>query len=104
MTRKLRPPPKTIDGVRIRVYAVIDEDVDWTGDSGGPIVLVGGEFVGPVPRMAIGLNYDRKDYIALYCSKTWKSLAAVGSRSLEEALARAEQEYRGISSKWVSLG
>ena len=103
MTKRFRPPPKEIDGVRIAVYAVIDQDVQWTGDSGGPIVLVDGEVVGPVECMAIGLDHDGQDYIALYCSDTWECLVAAGSPSFEEAMARAEREYRGISSKWVRV-
>jgi hypothetical protein len=103
MTSAVSPPPEEIDSVRIHVYAAIDEDVEWRGRIGGPIVLVDGRLVGPVPRLAIGLNYDGKDWLLLYCTADWESLAAVGSSSFDDAKARAEQEYRGISSKWIDL-
>jgi len=103
MSSQFRPPPEEIDSVRIHVYAVIDGDVEWTGETGGPIVLVDGEVVGPVARLAIGLNYDGRDYLLLYCTNDWETLAAVGSPSFEEAKTRAEREYRGISSKWIQV-
>jgi hypothetical protein len=96
-------PPKEIDSVRIRAYAMVDPDVRWTGGAGGAIVLVGGEVVGRVPRLAIGLNYDGEDYLLLYCTDDWESLAAVGNSSFEEAKARAEREYPGISAKWIHV-
>jgi len=101
MSSRFRAPPDEIDSVRIHAYAVIDGDVEWTGATGGPIVLADGELVGPVARLAIGVNYDGRDYLLLYCTNDWEALAAVGNPSLEDAKARAEREYRGVSSKWV---
>src|SRR5689334_609169 len=103
MSSPVSPPPDEIDSVRIRAYAAVDEDVVWEGRSGGPIVLVGGELVGPVPRLAIGVNYDGKDWLLLYCTADWESLAAVGNASFDDAKARAEREYRGVSSKWIHV-
>ena len=96
-------PPEEIDGVRIHAYGVIDADVEWQGKSGGPSVLVDGEVVGPVPRLAIGQNDDGRDYLLLYCISDWATLAVVGNHSLDEAKARAELEYRGVASKWVGV-
>ena len=103
MSSRFRPPPDEIDSVRIHAYAVIDEDVEWTGATGGPIVLVDGELVGPVARLAIGVNYDGRDYLLLYCTSDWETLAVVGNPSSEDAKARAEREYRGVSLKWVHV-
>jgi len=103
MSSTFSPPPEEIDSVHIHAYAAIDQDVEWRGRTGGPIVVVGGELVGPVPRLAIGLNYDGKDWLLLYCTTDWESLAAVAKSSFDEAKTRAEQEYRGVSSKWIHV-
>ena len=74
MSSRFRPPPDEIDSVRIHAYAVIDGDVEWTGATGGPIVLADGELVGPVARLGIGVNYDGRDYLLLYCTNDWEAL------------------------------
>src|SRR5437763_12996223 len=82
MSSRFRAPPDEIDSVRIHAYAVMDGDVEWTRATGGPIVLADGELVGPVARLAIGVNYDGRDYLLLYCTNDWEALAAVGNPSV----------------------
>jgi len=96
-------PPKTIDSVQIYVYAIVDDAVEWTGRSGGPTVYVGAKLLERVPRLAIGLNYDGREFILLYCDEGWEALAAGGYPSLERAKERAEREYRGVASRWIAV-
>ena len=103
LTSNVSPPPEEIDGVRIEAYAAIDGDVEWRGKTGGPFVLVNDEIVGPVARLAIGLNSEEGDYLLLFCTHDWDAVAAAGGPSFEEAKARAEREYRGVSSKWIGM-
>ncbi len=103
MSSPIAPPPHEIDSVHISAYAAIDDKMKWTGQSGGPTVYVGGKLLERVPRLAIGLNYDGHDYMLLYCNKHWETLAAGGYPSLEHAKARAEREYPGVASRWVSV-
>lgn len=97
------PPPPEIDSVRVHAYAVIDDTIQWTGASGGPIVLVDGKLLERVPRLAVGLNYDGREFMLLYCNEAWEALGAGGYASLDKAKARAEREYRGVSSKWIHV-
>jgi len=103
MSTAISPPPSEIDSVRIHEYAVIDNSIHWTGASGGPTIFVGGKQLGPVSRLAVGLNYDGREFMLLYCDEEWETLGAGGYKSLELAKNRAEREYRGVSQRWVHV-
>lgn len=92
-------PPPVLDGARVLAYAVVDETVIYTGRS---ILYVDGKLLGAVPRLAI-CQQKAEAVLLLFCDEGWGSLGVVECPSLSEAQKRAETEYKGISSKWVSV-
>ena len=95
-----RPPP-VIDSAKTLCYAINDSDVVFTDRIH---LIVGGERLGEVPRLAICENYGKPDDILLlFCDENWESKGVIGFDSIEAAKAKAEIGYQGISAKWVDL-
>ena len=96
-------PPPVLDMTRVIAYAIVDESVEWTGRQ---TLFVGGELLGPVPRLALGQDVtgDLKDTLVFHCNEKWEVLGVSGGATLEEAKARIERAYRGITAKWIDRG
>ncbi|MGH8107846.1 MAG: ClpX C4-type zinc finger protein [Arenimonas sp.] len=93
---ELTPPP-IIACARVICFALIDDDVHFTGRCD---ILVDGKELGPVKRLAICTNPIGNALILLYCDEDWNCLAAAGHATVEKAKATAERAYSGVSSKW----
>ena len=96
MSNDVAPP--VIDSSLVRAYAAVSPDIIFTGKQ---CVLVDGVEVGPAARLVIAFNERTRDYLLLLCSDSWKSFAAIGLPTFEEALEKAERCYAGISNHWV---
>jgi len=101
MSKIIEPPPSELTSARVLAYAVIDDDVEYTGRIS---VYVDGVLLGPVLRLVIALNnYEPDDYLLLYCDSEWSVLGVGGYSSLVEAKERAEVAYAGVSTKWQDV-
>jgi hypothetical protein len=94
---KAASPPPVVDGARVLAFANVDKSVAFT-DSGS--LLVDGKPLGKVPCLAI-CEADDGAVLLMFCDKKWSSLGVVGCASLARAKTRAEQDYVGISRKWI---
>src|SRR5437867_3651946 len=94
------PPPPVLNMARVIAYAFVDDSVRWTGRQ---CLFVGGEELGPVPRLALAQNVtgDLKDVLIFHCNDRWEVLGVSGGSTLEEAKVRIERAYRGIGAKWI---
>lgn len=95
-------PPPAIGSDRVIAYAIVDKTVHFTGEQR---LFVGDKLLGRVPRIAIckSLRKDLKDYLILFCSKSWQALGVAGAKSLPLAKREVERYYAGISDKWVTV-
>jgi hypothetical protein len=91
------PPPPVLASARVLAYAVIDEDVVYTGRQR---LFVAGQELGAVPRLAIGRDLAGGDVVLLHCDAEWDVLATVACPSIEDARRRGEQAYSGLANKW----
>ncbi|RNC66338.1 MAG: hypothetical protein ED859_16465 [Desulfuromonadales bacterium] len=97
--REQKSPPPILESARTLWYAVKDEEVIFTDRIN---LYVGEEKLCEVPCLAICENYcEPNDILLLFCDAEWNSKGAIGCKSVEEAKAKAEKGYKGISSKWV---
>lgn len=95
-------PPPVLDMARVVAYAIVDDSVEWTGRQ---MIFVGDEKLGRVPRLALGCDTtgEISDVLIFYCNEQWDVLALTGAATVEEAKAKVEIAYRGLSSKWIDL-
>ena len=81
------------------MYAIVDESIKFMNRQN---LNVDGEWLGAVPKLAIGKVIDGDDYSLIHCDEQWNCLCSVESRdSIEEIKKVAEKHYMGISSKWI---
>lgn len=94
------PPPPVIDSARVISYAFVD-DIPYRKWGA---LHVGEQVVEHVPRLAICLNLG-KDIgpLLLHCDEDWNSLGTTGAKSVAAVKERAEQNYPGVSARWVDL-
>jgi hypothetical protein len=87
---------------RVVAYAIVDDSVEWTGRQ---MIFVGDEKLGRIPRLALGCDTtgELDDVLIFYCNEQWDVLALTGAATVEEAKAKTELAYRGLSSKWVDV-
>jgi len=102
METSLKPPP-IIHSARTLFYAVNDDSVNFTGRLN---IFVGGEDnltkLGEMPLLAICEDYQHpKDILLFFCDLDWDPQGGVGLESIEEAKAKAEIGYKGITDKWI---
>jgi hypothetical protein len=90
-------PPAALDSARVLAYAMLDESVTY---SGSRVVIVGGEPIGRVPRLAIAQNEDEVEVLLLYCDEQWQVLGAAYYPTMQTAIDVAELAYRGSTQKW----
>lgn len=99
MTMKQQPPPPVLDSARTLWYAVKDEDVIFIDRIS---LYIDGERLGEVPCLAICENYSKeKEIFLLFCDTEWNSKGVISFKTVEEAKAKAERGYQGISAKWI---
>jgi hypothetical protein len=93
-------PPPVLDMARVIAYAIVDSSAIWTGRQ---TLFVGNQLLGAVPRLALCQNLKEgdTDILLFHCDSNWHVLGAIGAPTIEEAKARAERAYKGISEKWI---
>jgi hypothetical protein len=95
-------PPPTLDCAHAIEYAIVDDSVAFEQRH---TLNVGGQWLDEVPRLAICRNLDEAEFMVFHCDAEWNVLGvAAGYRSVEEAKAKTERSYRGLSSKWTATG
>jgi hypothetical protein len=102
MTPKIQQqsPPPVLHSARTIWYAVKDEDIVFTDRID---LYVDGERLGEVPCLAICENYSKRNEIILeFCDLEWNSKGVIAFQTVEEAKAKAERGYQGISAKWIN--
>lgn len=92
-------PPPTIGSAKVLAYAAVDESIEWAGEGR---IFVGDPLkpLGRVPKLAICKFPNKSEYDLFYCDDEWGVLACLPNSSLGDAKNRAEEDYRGISTKW----
>ena len=65
------------------------------------ILYVNGKPLGAVPGLAIVQQNDAT-ILLLFCDEEWNAIGLVACSSLSDAKSRAEREFSGLSTKWVS--
>jgi hypothetical protein len=101
MGRLTTKPPPVLASARVLEYAILDGSVGFSGKSR---VFVESRELGRVPRLVIAEGLEAANVVLLYCDDEWSVLAAAGVRSPDDAKARAEQTYPGVSRIWVDAG
>jgi hypothetical protein len=97
---KTTKPPLIINGCSVVEYAVRDRKVKYSGHS---YLYCNGKEVGPVPRLAIGRDYQ-EGVILFHCGRAWSVLGVAQFADVKEAKRSAEKIYPGLSSKWRKTG
>lgn len=90
-------PPVILDSSQVLFYAVLDESVKYTGRA---YVIIDGNIIDPVPRLAICHNLYDDDILLFRCDEQWNVLGAGGFGTVENAQANAESAYAGVGGKW----
>jgi len=90
-------PPVLLDSARVLQYAETGGDASFTHRK---TMIVDGEILGPVPRMAICEDLVEGTFLLMHCNSSWSVLAASYYSSIEAAKESAECAYVGISSGW----
>ena len=96
----ITPPPPVLASSRVLEYAVVDDAVLHTGRK--PLI-VAGQTLGPVPRLAIGRQLSGGQILLLHCDGHWDVLAKTSYASVDDARRGAEEAYSGISAKWQAV-
>jgi hypothetical protein len=95
-------PPPTLDCAQVIEFAIVDNTVTFEQRN---TLNVDGKWLGEVPGLAICRNLDEAEFMLFHCDHHWQVLGvAAGYGSVEEARAKAERSYHGISAKWVASG
>jgi ClpX C4-type zinc finger len=94
------PPPPVLDSARILFYATVNDSVKFTGRT---LLFVDGQEVGRVPCLAICEQTTNKEALLFHCDCDWNTLGCSAHASTDEAKARAEQIYAGISTCWIAV-
>jgi hypothetical protein len=96
----ITPPPPVLASSRVLEYAVVDDAVTYTGRH---TLIVAGQVLGPVPRLAIGSRLTGGEIVLLHCDAEWDVLATAGYASIEAARRAAEDAYSGLNGKWRAI-
>jgi hypothetical protein len=92
------PPPSVLDSARVLFYATVDDSVKFRGRT---LLFVDGRELGPVPCLAICEQETTKDALLFHCDSDWNTLGCSAHASTDEAKARAERMYAGVSTRWI---
>ena len=92
------PPPKTLDGADVLIWAPLNEGVIPTGYC---THSVAGADMGPADALAICVYSDpAPEYYLFHCDRAWRVLTDTAHDTLELAQRQAETEYTGVSARW----
>jgi len=95
------PPPPVLDSARVIAYAILGDDIPFTGETS---IFVDGKLLGRVPRLAICENLgEDMGPLLFHCHDDWTVLGISGGPTVEETKQRAEINYPGVSKLWVHL-
>jgi hypothetical protein len=98
----IEKPPPIMGAGRVVLYAVLDDSVTYSGHSS---LFVGGTELGPVPCLAITEELKSGEISLLHCDQDWDVLGLGGNyQSIEQAKAKAERIYRGVTAHWIETG
>jgi ClpX C4-type zinc finger len=95
---KLIPPPPVLDSARVLFYAIVNDPVKFTGRT---LLFVDGREVGQVPCLAICEQGTTTETLLFHCDSGWNALGCSAHASPDEAKARAERIYAGLSTHWI---
>ena len=98
-------PPPVLDGIRILQFAIVGPPVQFTGRLR---LNVGGQWLGAVPRLAVGRDLATNELVLLHCDAHWTALGVqawndssdVSAQSAEDVMKRAEGYYAGLMPHW----
>jgi ClpX C4-type zinc finger len=97
-----KPPIVLILPTYVVEYASVDSSVSYVDTR---TLNVGGEWLGPVPKLAICKNPETSKFHLSHCSDEWQDLCSVESgETVDEVRAIAEKHYVGIGDKWKPTG
>jgi hypothetical protein len=91
--------PETLDGAVVLYYTLIDQRQTPTGNTRHTVAR---EPLGVASGLAI-CRYDDGSFYLFYCDGDWNVRTDTYHTTLEDAMAQAEFEYRGVTSTWVSV-
>jgi ClpX C4-type zinc finger len=92
------PPPPVLDSARVLFYATVNDSVTFAGRT---LLFVDGHEIGQVPCLAICEDGTTKEALLFHCDAEWKTLGCSAHTSPNEAKARAERIYSGLSTRWI---
>lgn len=96
----MKSPPPVLDSARLIAFAHNDDEIEYTDCIN---LFVGEERLGEVPCLAICRNYwHPHDILLLFCDLDWQSKGVIGFETVDEAKAKADRGYHGISKKWMN--
>lgn len=94
---KLTPPP-VLASARVLFYARVNDSVKFTRRT---LLFVDGQELGQVPCLAICEEEASKQALLFHCDNEWNTLGCSAHASTDEAKARAERIYAGLSRHWI---
>jgi ClpX C4-type zinc finger len=97
-SEKLIPPPPVLASARVLFYATVSDPVKFTGRT---LLFVDGQELGPAPRLAICEEKATKQTLLFHCDGAWNIFGCSAHASTDEAKARAERSYAGLSTCWI---
>jgi hypothetical protein len=95
-------PPPIIDSAKLIIFAVNDEDVEYTDRIDLHIGTSENGFVriGEMPNLAITRTYYDNSFLLMLCDEEWDTKGLIQFTTIEEAQLKAERGYKGINEKW----
>jgi hypothetical protein len=95
-------PPPVLSSARVIAYAVIDDQIEYTGRT---LIIVGGRPLARVASLAICENLaEPREILLFHCDRGWNVLAAVPADTVDAGKAKAERDYPGLGARWKDLG
>jgi hypothetical protein len=95
----MQTPPPVLAGLYVVTYATADADVIFEQRQ---TLNVDGQWLGRMPFLAICQDFNSGEYLIQHCTEDWEPMGVAGGyASMDEAKARIERSYHGISNKWI---
>ena len=94
------PPPPVLDCARVMAYAFV-EDIPYRRWGA---LYMDGVLLEHVPCLAICINLGSDRSVMFFrCDLEWKVLGASIEPAAAEAKAKAEENYPGVTSRWIDV-
>jgi hypothetical protein len=90
-------PPPIFGSAKVLAFAVIDKSTAFVQKN---LLYVGGEPLGPVPKLAICKCASTSEVHLHYCDNEWEILGVSVHASLDAAKQKAEKSYPGLLDRW----